>query len=104
MPLRSLARLLEQIEEFDAEFAGRYGDDAIRFETVVTNDRLLVQFCDALPGETLAALEKSRRTVWMRLASGACEGFTFEPLSPGAPMGTLRRTQPASAAPLAFHY
>jgi len=104
MPLRSVQRLLEQIEQFDAEFAGRYADDAIRFETIVTNDRLLVQFCDALPGETLAALEKARRTLWVRLSSGACEGFTFEPLSPGAPMGTLRRTKPAGTAPLAFHY
>src|SRR6185503_16835553 len=41
---------------------------------------------------------------WVRLSSGACEGFTFEPLSLGAPMGTLRRTKPAGAAPLAFHY
>jgi len=104
MPLRSLQRLLEQIEDFDAEWAGRFGDDAIRFETVVTNDRLLVQFCDALPGETLASLQKAKRTVWMRHASGVCEGFRFEPLSPGAPMGTLRRTEPAGAAPLAFHY
>ncbi|HEX6764907.1 MAG TPA: hypothetical protein VF103_05500, partial [Polyangiaceae bacterium] len=104
MPLRSLKRLLEQIESFDADYAGRFQDDALRFETVVTNDRLLVQFCDALPGETLAALEKARSTVWLRLPSGACEGFTFEPLSPGAPMGTIRRTRPSGSAPLAFHY
>jgi hypothetical protein len=102
MPLRSVQRLLEQIEEFDADYAGRYQDDALRFETVVTNDRLLVQFCDALPGETLAALEKARKTLWLRLSSGTCEGFAFEPLSPGAPMGTLRRT--SSSLPLAFHY
>jgi hypothetical protein len=104
MPLRSLARLLEQIEEFDAEWAGRYADDAIRFDTVVTNDRLLVQFCDALPGETLMALAKAKRTLWVRLASGACEGFAFEQLSPGTPMGTLRRTKADGSAPLAFHY
>jgi hypothetical protein len=104
MPLRSLARLLEQIEEFDAEWAGRYADDAIRFDTVVTNDRLLVQFCDALPGETLAALAKAKRTLWVRLSSGACEGFAFEQLSPGTPMGTLRRTKPDGASPAAFHY
>jgi hypothetical protein len=103
MPLRAVKRLLEQIEDFDAEFAGRYADDAVRFDTVVTNDRLLVQFCDALPGETLAALQKAKRTLFIRAASGACEGFTFEPLSPGAPMGTLRRSDPG-APPLAFHY
>jgi hypothetical protein len=104
MPLRAVQRLLEQIEDFDAEWAGRFNDDALRFETVVTNDRLLVQFCDALPGETLAALQKAKRSVWMRLAAGTCEAFRFEPLSPGAPMGTLRRTHPNGAAPLAFHY
>jgi hypothetical protein len=104
MPLRSVQRLLEQIEAFDADYAGRYKDDALRFETVVTNDRLLVQFCDALPGETLAALQKARRALWVRLSSGACESFAFDPLSPGAPMGTLRRTAPGGSAPLAFHY
>lgn len=104
MPLRSLTRLLEQIEDFDAEWAGRYADDAIRFDTVVTNDRLLVQFCDALPGETLAALAKAKRTLWVRLSSGACEGFAFEQLSPGTPMGTLRRTRLDGASPAAFHY
>jgi hypothetical protein len=103
MALRSVKKLLEQIEEFDADYAGRYGDDAIRFETIVTNDRLLVQFCDALPGETLAAREKARASVWVRLSSGACEAWKFEPLSPGAPMGTLRRTAPGASA-LAFHY
>ncbi|HVR20785.1 MAG TPA: hypothetical protein VMS65_13840 [Polyangiaceae bacterium] len=103
MPLRSLARLLEQIEQFDADYAGRFTDDALRFESIVTNDRLLVQFCDALPGETLASLEKAKRTLWVRSSSGACDGFRFEPLAPGAPMGTLRRTQPSSPA-LAFHY
>jgi hypothetical protein len=104
MPLRSIQRLLEQVEEFDAEFAGRYADDAIRFETVVTNDRLLVQFCDALPGETLAALQKAKRTVWVPLAFGVCQGLTFEPLSPGAPMGTLRLKRGDTLPPLAFHY
>jgi hypothetical protein len=63
MPLRSVQRLLEQVEAFDADYAGRYKDDALRFETVVTNDRLLVQFCDALPGETLAALQKAGRAL-----------------------------------------
>lgn len=103
MPLRAVQRLLEQVEEFDAEFAGRYADDAVRFDTVVTNDRLLVQFCDALPGETLAALQRAKRTLFVRSASGGCEAFAFEPLSPGAPMGTLRRSEPLTP-PLAFHY
>jgi hypothetical protein len=104
MPLRSLQRLLEQVEQFDADYAGRFTDDALRFESIVTNDRLLVQFCDALPGETLAALQKAKRMLWLRAASGVCEGFRFEPLSPGAPMGTLHRVEPSGAGSLAFHY
>ncbi len=104
MPLRSVARLLEQIERFDADYAGTWQDDALRFDAVVTNDRLLVQFCDALPGETLAALARAKATLYFRASgSDACQGFHFEPLSPGAPMGTWRRT--AHAGPLlAFHY
>jgi len=107
MPLRSVKRLLEQIEQFDAEWAGKWQDDALRFEQVITNDRLLVQFCDALPGETLAALERARATLYLRAPGReGCEAWSFEPLSPGAPMGTFRRGKPgAPASPaLAFHY
>jgi len=107
MPLRSVKRLLEQIERFDAEWAGKWHDDALRFEQVITNDRLLVQFCDALPGETLAALERARATLYFRVQGrDGCEAWSFEPLSPGAPMGTFRRGKPgAPASPaLAFHY
>lgn len=105
MPLRSVQRLLQQIEEFDAEFAGNYADDAMRFEQVVTNDRLLVQFCDALPGETFAALGKARASLYFRApGSDACQAWRLEPIAPGAPLGTLRRVAPAGAPPLAFHY
>jgi hypothetical protein len=107
MRLRSVRRLLEQIEEFDAEWAGKWQDDALRFEQVITNDRLLVQFCDALPGETLAALERARGTIWLRAPGREeCDAWSFEPLSPGAPMGTLRRGKPGAwASPsAAFHY
>jgi hypothetical protein len=101
MPLRSVARLLEQIEKFDEEYAGKWQDDALRFEQVITNDRLLVQFCDALPGETLAALQRAKRSIYFR-APGRddCDAWSFEPLSLGAPMGTVRRNSGGSA----FHY
>lgn len=100
MPLRSVARLLEQIEKFDEEYAGKWQDDALRFEQVITNDRLLVQFCDALPGETLAALQRAKRSIYFRAPGrDGCDAWWFEPLSLGAPMGTVRR-----GAGTAFHY
>jgi hypothetical protein len=104
MPLRSLAKLVSQMESFDEEFAGRWQEDALAFEQVLTEERLLNYFCNALPGETLAALERARATLYWKLAGAeVCEAWRFEPLAPGAPMGTLRRTQPAGGE-LSFHY
>ncbi|MGC4094824.1 MAG: hypothetical protein QM756_44280 [Polyangiaceae bacterium] len=101
MPLRSLGKLVEQMERFDAEFAGGWQRDALEFEKVLTDERLLNTFCNALPGETLAQLGRKRATVYWKL-SGAdgCEAWRLEPLSPGAPMGTLRSTRGGKA----FHY
>jgi hypothetical protein len=101
MPLRSVSRLLEQIEKFDEEYAGKWQDDTLRFDQVITNDRVLVQFCDALPGETLAALARAKRSVFFRARDReGCDSWSFEPLAPGAPMGTLRRTTGNTT----FHY
>jgi hypothetical protein len=101
MPLRSVLRLLEQIEKFDEEHAGKWQDDTHRFEQVITSDRLLVQFCDALPGETLAAIGRAKRSVYFRAPGrDACDAWSFDPLSRGAPMGTVRRGSGGSA----FHY
>lgn len=105
MPLRSLQKLLTQVEAFDAEFAGDWQHDALAFERVITDERLLVYFCDALPGETLAALQRARASVYWRTAAGTpCEAWQFEPLSAGTPMGTWRRRAPSSVPPLALHY
>lgn len=105
MPLRSLQKLLSQVETFDAEFAGDWQQDALAFDRVVTDERLLVYFCDALPGETLAALQRERASVyWRTAADKPCEAWQFEPLSPGTPMGTWRRRAPSSAPSLALHY
>jgi len=105
MGLRSVKRLLEQMERFDADWAGKITDDAVRFEQVITSDRLLVEFCDALPGETLASLERKKATLYSRLPGSAeCQAWTFAPLSPGAPMGTVRRALPGQAPVVAFHY
>jgi hypothetical protein len=105
MGLRSVRRLLEQMERFDADYAGKITDDALRFEEIITSDRLLVEFCDALPGETLATLQKKKSTLYWRVAgSSECQAWTFAPLSPGAPMGTWKRAASASSPAAAFHY
>jgi hypothetical protein len=102
MPRRSIQKLLTQIEKFDAEFAGDFQEDGLAFEQVVTNERLLNYFCDALPGETLAALQKARRTLYFRVgATQTCQAWTFSPLAPGSPMGTWKRR---GGEPLALHY
>jgi hypothetical protein len=93
------------MERFDADYAGKITDDALRFEEIITSDRLLVEFCDALPGETLATLQKKKSTLYWRVAgSSECQAWTFAPLSPGAPMGTWKRAASASSPAAAFHY
>lgn len=105
MPKRSLAKLVRQIEGFDAEFAGKFQDEELRFEQVVSNERLLNYFCSALPGETLAAKQRARATLyWRTPGTNTCQAWRFEPLSLGAPMGTWRRVNASGLPPLAFHY
>jgi hypothetical protein len=106
MPLRSMQKLLRQIEGFDQEFSGEWREEELSFDKVVTNERLLNYFCDALPGETLAALQRDHSTVYWKLPGGQCQGWQFDPLSPGAPMGTWRRVSEAGGAgpELSFHY
>jgi hypothetical protein len=106
MPLRSIGKLLSQIESFDREFSGDWQKEALEFEQVLTDDRLIGYFCNALPGETLAALARARATLYWKVpGADACEPWRFEPLSPGAPMGTWRRLGADSKpAGLAFHY
>ena len=110
MPLRSVQKLLTQIEAFDAEFAGAWSDETLSFTDVITNERLLNQFCDALPGETLSSVQRARATLYWQVASSKqCQAWQFGPLARGAPMGTWSRVpaapnSSASALPLAFHY
>jgi hypothetical protein len=105
MPLRSMRKLMQQIEQFDAEFSGNWQKDALAFGDVVKDDRLKVYFCSALPGETLAARERARATLYLKPpGTSSCEPWRFEPLSPGAPMGTWRRAAGGGRPALAFHY
>ncbi len=102
MPRRSIQKLLTQIEEFDAEFSGNWQEGGLAFDQVITNERLLNYFCDALPGETLAALQKQRATLYLRVGGEElCQAWTFSPLAPGSPMGTWKRN---GGEPLSLHY
>jgi hypothetical protein len=99
-----MQQLLDEIDEFDAEFSGDWKEDALVFEQVVTDERLLNYLCVALPGETLAALQRKSATVyWRAEGSSSCQAWRFEQLSRGAPMGTWRRVNP-ELPPLAIHY
>jgi hypothetical protein len=86
-----MQKLVRQMEAFDAEFAGGWQKDALRFDQVVSDERLGVQFCDALPGETLAAKQRSRATLYLRVpGADGCTSIRFEPREPGSPLGVLR--------------
>jgi hypothetical protein len=105
MPQRAVKKLVRQLEEFDATFSGAWQRDALTFGDVLVDDRLRVYFCDALPGETLAAKERARATLYLRVPGGAvCEPWAFEPIAPGSPMGTFRRPASDGRPALAFHY
>ncbi|HVU04768.1 MAG TPA: hypothetical protein VHE30_23610 [Polyangiaceae bacterium] len=105
MPLRSVEKLVRQIEQFDAEFSARFSHDAVTFDDVITNERLRVTFCDALPGETFAEKAKLHATLYVRVpGTNACEPWSISPLAPGSPMGTLSRAPVAGRPALAFHY
>jgi hypothetical protein len=97
MPLRSIQQVLDDIDKFDAEFAGDWREDALQFEQVVTNERLLNYLCTAMPGETLEALQHDGRTFYFRTpGNSTCQAWRFQPLSPGSPMGSWRRNASAS--------
>jgi len=104
MPLDTTQQLLDEIDRFDAEFAGDWKDDALVFEKVVTDERLLVYMCVALPGETLVWVQKSSGTMyWRPPGSQQCQAWQFEQLARGAPLGTWRRAA-SEGPPLAIHY
>jgi hypothetical protein len=103
--LSPVQKVMQQIQVFDEEFAGRYGHESIDFAQVITNERLLTYLCPALPGETLAALQRVHHTFYWKIRGvEACQGWQFEPLAPGSPMGTWRRQGDDAEPPLAVHY
>jgi hypothetical protein len=103
--LTPLQKVVQDIESFDEEFAGGYGPETLDFQQIVTNDRLLEYLCQALPGETLAQLSRSRHTFYWKVRGlEQCQAWRFEPLAPGSPMGSWRRTGNANLPDLAVHY
>jgi hypothetical protein len=103
--LHPLQQVLKNVEAFDERHSGGYSEDALTFENVMTNQLLLPHVCPALPGETLAALQREQRTFfWKVPGSLHCQAWQFEPLQPGSPMGTLRRQAESGEEPLAVHY
>jgi hypothetical protein len=80
MPLRSAQQVLDDIDEFDAEFAGEWKDGELHFDDVLTNERLLNVLCVALPGETLASLQRESATLYWKLpGTGRWQAWPFEP-------------------------
>jgi hypothetical protein len=103
--LSPVQKVVQDIQAFDEEFAGRYGHESVDFAQVVTNDRLLTYLCPALPGETLAALQRIRHTIfWKVRGADKCQAWQFDPLAPGSPMGTWRRQGKEAGPALAVHY
>jgi hypothetical protein len=103
MPMDTVQQLLNEIDEFDAEFSGDWKEDALVFDKVVTDDRLLVYLCVAMAGETVTWLSRKHDPIYLRTSSGDCQAWRFEPLAKGAPMGAFRRD--LSAGPeLVLHY
>ena len=100
MPLRSMEKLVRQLEEFEDEFSANFQPDAVTFHEVLETERLRVFFCDALPGETISALANARAVLYLPSGPRTCEAWTFTPMSQGAPMGTVKRVRGG----LSFHY
>lgn len=103
--LSPLQDVVKEIQTFDEKFSSTQQGDELVFEPVLTEEQLVVYVCRALPGETLAALQRERRTFYWRVSgSSECQAWQFEPREPGSPMGIWRRQSPESGAPLAVHY
>lgn len=102
MPLASVQQLLDDIEEFDSEFSGDWQEDALVFDQVVTDERLLVYMCQAMPGDVAASLQRSGVSLYWKLPGpgSSCQAWRFEQLARGAPMGSLRMQE----GPVRFHY
>jgi hypothetical protein len=107
MPLRTVQQVLGDVENFEAEFSGNWDETGVRFEEVVTNDRLLNYLCTAMPGELFESVSAEFATVFVRnMNSSACQAYRLEPVARGAVFGTFRSLEtPTTDVPHgSFHY
>lgn len=106
MPLRTVQQVLGDVENFEAEFSGNWDESGVRFEEVVTNERLLNYLCTAMPGELFESISAEFATVYIRHTKAPrCQAYRLEPVARGAVFGTFRAANPASGNPYpSFHY
>lgn len=107
MPLRTVQQVLADVENFEAEFSGNWDDSGVRFEEVVTNERLLNYLCTAMAGEVFESVSAEFATVYVKTTKAPkCRGYRLEPVARGAVFGTLRSldTPPPGTHESSFHY
>lgn len=105
MPLRTVQQVLDDVEKFEAEFSGTWDETGVRFDEVVTNERLLNYLCTAMPGEVFEYVSAHFATVYVRHAkSPKCHAYRLEPVARGAVFGSLRSLETSPDAPGSFHY
>jgi hypothetical protein len=103
--LTPIQNVVQDIQAFDEKYSTAQQGDELVFESVLTEPKLVEYICQALPGETLAALSRERRTFFWRLpGSQQCQAWRLEPREPGSPMGIWRQQAAQGAQPLAVHY
>jgi hypothetical protein len=106
MPLRTVQQVLADVENFEVEFSGSWDETGVRFEEVVTNERLLNYLCSAMPGELFESVSAEFATVYLKTAKEPrCRAYRLEPVARGAVFGTLRAQAAAPGAPDgSYHY
>lgn len=104
MPLRTVQQVLGDVEKFDAEFSGSWDETGVKFEEVVTNERLLNYLCSAMPGELFESVSAEFATVYVKTSKAPqCRGYRLEPVARGAVFGTFRGQTPGPNE-ASFHY
>jgi hypothetical protein len=103
--LTPLQNIVKDIQHFDEKYSTVQQGDELVFESVLTRDKLVEYVCQALPGETLAALQREGRTFFWRIPGvDQCQAWRFEPVERGSTVGIWRQQPTDGKTPLAVHY